>query len=161
MIDFLENKWNLHMEPDRFQHSPKVYIIGMICMLISMVLFGLGAYILPKIAFNLVYNIPDFIYTWSNLIQIAYGLNEKKAGWLILTVIFLLGVIASIVTYAVSNRIENQIYFIEPDKIDEHQVSGETGKEWRETGPLVLKILLILVLVFVISKLFQWAISIQ
>lgn len=149
------------MEPDRFQHSPKIYIIGMICMIISMVLFSLGAYILPRIAFDLVYKIPDFIFTWTNLIQIAYGLNEKKAAWLILIIIFLLGLIASIITYAVSNRIENQIYAIEPDRVDEQEASEKATKEWREIGPLVLKIIFILGVVFVVSKLFHWAISIQ
>ena len=149
------------MEPDRFQHSPKIYIIGMVCMLTSMVLFGLGAYILPNVAFDLVYQIPDFIYTWINLVQIAYGLNEKNAGWLILIIIFLLGSVSSIITYAVSNHIESKIYDIKPEKVDEQNVAMKTSKEWRESGPLVLKIIFILGFVFVFAKLFHWAISIK
>jgi len=144
------------MEPDRFQHSPKVYIIGLVCMIISMALFGFGAYIFPRIAFHFMYRIPDFIFEWINFVQIAYDLNEKNAGWLILIIIFSLGLIASIITYAVSNRIENEIYSIEPQKLDEQKPS----KEWKEAGPLILKIVLILVVVFLSAKLFHWVISI-
>ncbi len=144
------------MEPDRYQHSPKVYIIGMVCMIVSMGLFGLGAYILPNVIFGLIYSIPDFIFDWTNLVQIAYGLNEKKAGWLVLAIIFLLGFLASIVTYAVSNRLDNEIYDIQTDKTDDEDIS----EKWKDTGPLILKIIFILVLVFTIAKLFQWAISI-
>ena len=143
------------MEPDRFQHSPKVYTLGLVCMIISMAFFGLAAYIFPRIAFDFIYNIPDFIFYLIDLIQTAYNLNEKKAGWLILVIIFLLGLIASIIAYSVSNRIETEIYAIEPEKIDEQ----EKSEQLKETGPLVLKILLIVGLVFVVAKIFQWAIS--
>ena len=83
------------MEPDRFQHSPTVYTIGLISMISSMALFGLGAYALPNIAFGLTYRIPEFIFYWINLIHLAYGFTEKKAGLLVLMIIFALGFITS------------------------------------------------------------------
>ena len=153
---FCKYKWNLLMEPDRFQHSPKVYIVGLISMIISMALFGLGAYIFPNIAFGLVYRIPDFIFESVNLVQVAYDLNERKAGWLVLVIIFFLGLIASIITYAVSNRIENGIYAIQPEKVEQ-----KSSEKWTETGPLILKISFILGVIFISAKLFQWVITIQ
>ena len=145
------------MEPDRFQHNPKVYIIGLLCMIISMALFGLGAYALPNLAFGLNYSIPSIIYNWMSWIHIAYDLTEKQAGWLVLLVIFILGFVASIVTYAISNRIETEMYSIEPAREEVHQKS----KQWREVGPLVLKISFILAIIFISAKLFQWVLTIQ
>lgn len=146
------------MEPDRFQHSPKVYTIGLICMIISLALFGLGAYIFPNIVFGVSYQIPHYIFDWVSLIQNAYDLNEKQAGWLVLMVIFLLGLVASIITYAVSNRIENEIYEIEPEKVDEHQ---ELHHKPNESGPLILKIIFILGIIFLSAELFEWVIKIR
>ena len=145
------------MEPDRFQHSPTVYTIGLISMISSMALFGLGAYALPNIAFGLTYRIPEFIFYWINLIHLAYGFTEKKAGLLVLMIIFALGFIASVITYAVSNRIESEMYAIKVETVNDKN----TSKEWRESGPLILKIVLIMILIFISAKLFQWAISIQ
>lgn len=144
------------MEPDRFQYSPRIYIIGLICMIISMALFGLGAYIFPNIAFGLIYRIPNFIFEWINLIQVAYELTEKNAGWLVLVIIFFLGFVASIITYAVSNRIDNGIYAIEPEKVELKPSTTE-----KETGPLILKIAFILGIVFISTKIFQWVITIR
>lgn len=143
------------MEPDRFQHNQKMYIIGLTSLLISMMLFGLGAFILPRVVFGIAYNIPAFIFDWTNLIQVVYGLSEKAAGWIILLVVFLAGFFFSIVTYVVSHRIDSEIYHIEPEPVTEKK----PAKEIRETVLLVIKVLIIIAVIFLATKLFLWMIS--
>ncbi len=145
------------MEPDRYQLNQKYYVVGLVCLVISMLLFGIGAYILPYIAFGLSYNIPDFIYSWITIVQEAYGVSEKSAGWLIVLAFFGLGFVAAIVTYVTSKRIDNEIYATEePEKeVEENKPAPKAS----ETGPFVLKIALILGLVFIVAELFRWTIS--
>jgi len=145
------------MEPDRFQQNKKYYIVGLACLIMSMTLFGIGAYILPHVAFGMVYTIPDFIFEWTNLIQVAYGLSEKSSGWLVLLIFLVFGFLFSLVTYILSNRIDNEIYATEePDAVVEEKKPIKGGSE---TGPLVLKIVLILGFIYIVSKFFQWAIA--
>ena len=145
------------MEPDRYQQNQKHYIVGLASLLISMTLFGLSAYIFPRVAFGLVYRLPDFIFNWINLVHIAYNVSEKTAGWLVLCIFFLLGLLFALITYVLSNHIDNQIYAIEtPSEMDE---TIKPINEFKETGPLVLKILLIVIFIFVIAKVLLWAIS--
>lgn len=144
------------MEPDRYEQNHKFYIAGLVCLIISMFLFGLGAYILPRIAFGLNYNIPNLIFYWITLVHLAYDITEHMAGWLILLLLFLMGFLFSIITYLFSNHIETKIYAKEEVERVEIEKVPETSKE---TGPLVLKIIIIVGIVFVIAKIFQWAIS--
>ena len=145
------------MEPDRYQHNHKFYIIGLVCLIVSMALFGTAAYLLPRVAFGLVYTIPDFIFEWTNLVQIAYGLSDKSAGWVIFFLFFLLGFLFSMVTYFMSNRIDNEIFAEEPEVVVEKV--KKPHREEKETGPLVLRILLLVGFIFIVAKFFQWAIS--
>lgn len=145
------------MEPDRYEQNHTFYIIGLICLIVSMTLFGTGAYLLPRTVFGLNYNIPDFIFQWTALIQVAYGMSDKSAGWLVLFIFFLLGFLFSSVTYVVSNRIDSEIYAIKPEK----KSGKKLNMEIKETGPLVLKVLLIIIFVFIVAKVSHWAISIH
>lgn len=147
------------MEPDRYQQNQKFYIIGLICLLLSMVFFAVGAYIFPYVAFGLIYNLPAFIFDWTDSIQAAYAVSEKRAGWLILMSFFLLGAVFAVVTYILSNRMDKEIYAAEEVDADVEKVEEKKPvKEVQETGPKVLKILLIIVGLFIVAKFFQWAI---
>ena len=144
------------MEPDRYEQNHKFYIAGLACLVISMALFGFGAYIFPRVVFGLNYGIPDVIFNWITLVHIAYGMTEKQAGWLVLFVFFLFGFLFSFITYLLSSQIEKEIYAVEQPEQVEVKPPRKTNQE---TGPLVLKMLMIVGLIFVVAKLFQWAIS--
>lgn len=146
------------MEPDRYEQNHAAYIVGLVCLVISLALFGLGAYILPKIAFGWHYNIPGFIFDWISITQIAYSLSEKAAGWLVLCVFFAFAFIFAGVTYVTSNKIETQIYAAEEPEIEIK--NSRSKKEIKDTGPLVLKIIFLIGFIFIVAKMFQWAISI-
>lgn len=146
------------MEPDRYEQNHAAYIVGLVCLVISLALFGMGAYILPKIAFGWYYNIPGFIFDWISLTQIAYSLSEKAAGWFVLCVFFAFAFIFAGVTYVTSNKIETQIYAAEEPEIEIKK--SRSKNEIKDTGPLVLKIIFLIGFIFIVAKMFQWAISI-
>lgn len=144
------------MEPDRYQQNQRFYITGLVCLISSMVFFGVGAYIFPHVAFGLTYNLPGFVFEWVNLIQSAYDVSEKTAGWFIFLIFFVLGLLFSLVTYIASRHIDNEIYAIEePEVVDEKKQQ----KNMRETGPFILKILLLIGVIFLIAELIHWVIS--
>lgn len=147
------------MEPDRFQQSPKAYTFGLIFMIISLSLFGLGAYLIPKIVFGLTYQIPDPIFHTINLVHEAYDLDEKKAGWLVLTIIFILACISSFVTYALSNRVDHEIHLAYPAITEGEEPKIFIG--FKESGPLILKIILMIGVIFLCARLFEWVIAVK
>lgn len=140
------------MEPDRYQQNKVYYIIGMIFLVLSLFYFGVGLYVLPHVLFGIYYSIPPAVYERINYVQMTYDLTAKQASWLIVSLIFFVGFLCALVTYFTSNQIDNEIFGVKPEPVKEK-------KENKESDSLMLKIILIVVFVFIVTKLFQWAIS--
>ncbi len=143
------------MEPDRYQHSHKHYIIGIVCLVISLGLFATSIYILPYLWFGWHYNMPEFILNWLNSLQSDYQFKSASASWLIFLGFFLPALIFAIVADIMSNRIDNEIHGITPKKT----VRQPQAPRDKESSSLALRIILIVILVFLAAELFQWAIS--
>ena len=140
------------MEPDRYQQNKVYYIIGMIFLVLSLFYFGVGLYVLPHVLFGIYYSIPPAVYERINYVQMTYDLTAKQASWLIVSLIFFFFFLCALVTYFTSNQIDNEIFGVKPEPVKEK-------KENKESDSLMLKIILIVVFVFIVTKLFQWAIS--
>ena len=140
------------MEPDRYQQNKTYYILGLVCLILSLMLFGIGLYLLPYIAFGWIYSIPDPIFVRINFIQSTYGLSWSQSSWYFLLAVFFGSFCFALVTYVTSNRIENEIFGIVREKAD---VKPETKESYR----FVLTILLTVGLIFLVAMLFQWVIS--
>ena len=140
------------MEPDRYQQNKVYYVIGMIFLVLSLFYLGVGLYVLPYLIFGVYYSIPPTIFDRINYVQMTYDLTEKQASWLIVCIIFFVGFMCALVTYFTSNQIDNEIFGVSPKPV-------EVKKEKKESGSLMLKIILIVSFVFIVTKLFQWAIS--
>ena len=140
------------MEPDRYQQNKLYYIIGMIFLVLSLYFLCLGTYILPHILLGMNYSIPDAVYERINYVETVYNVSNKHASWIILSAVYFMGIMCAFVTYFTSNEIDNKIYGIKSEPV-------EVKEETKESGTLVLKIVFIIGLVFIVAKLFQWAIS--
>lgn len=144
------------MEPDRFQHNNKYYIVGIICLVGGLSLFAFSAYILPFLLFNWHYTMPDFISIWLNDIQTIYQLSAMAAAWLILLGFFLPGIILVVIADILSNRIDNQIHGLQHAKV---RPKTTTNLDQAESRSLTFRIVLIIIIVFILARLFQWTIS--
>lgn len=106
-IDYI--LWKDAMEQDRFAANNKLYIIGLIALLLTLFLFFFSIYILPYLIWSLNYDVPDFVSS-----MVAYfeddlrytPLNSKILTWLIF---FVPGFITGYISYYISNNIDNKI----------------------------------------------------
>lgn len=145
------------MEPDRFLQNQKSYIIGIVCLVVSLGMFAFSLYVFPFLIFGWHYGIPSFLSIWMISLQDYYHLSETAASWLIFLGLFLAGVFLAIIADVLSNQIDNQIYGISPDKSVKKVKKPNPSNT--ETKGLVFKLLIIMLLVFFVAEFFQWAIS--
>jgi hypothetical protein len=148
------------MEPDRFEKNRNSFIIGIICLALGLVFFLLCFYTLPNLLFNWRYQIPTFIALLSGFLQVNYQLQPKSAGWLVFLAIFGISIILFIIAEIMSKKIDSKLYkdynnYQTQNKINKNKVGAE-----QDSRSLVFKIIFIIILVFIASQLFHWAITI-
>ncbi|KTD54406.1 transmembrane protein [Legionella sainthelensi] len=149
------------MEQDRFSHNQKLYIVGMVCLLLSLGLFVFSLYIIPFFIWDLNYNVPYFILALMNLFQEEYNYSVEESKVIVWLIFFIPSIVTGLISYVVSNYIDNQIYKAE-QKNEENQ--GNIYKQEkrimrRESVAFSLKILSLMILFIFLIFLFQYLIQ--
>ncbi|KTD00312.1 hypothetical protein OQJ19_16245 [Fluoribacter gormanii] len=150
------------MEQDRFSSNSKLYILGMICLVLCLGLFFFSLYILPFLAWGLNYNVPEVILTLLSSLQDDYNYTVGASKLIVWLIFFVPGLITGLISYFVSNYIDNNIYKSELN-IKEEQESPSTkqiGKEIKESAGFGLKILGLMILIVIAIFLLQYLIQI-
>jgi len=145
------------MEYDRFATNSKLYILGIVCLIISLSLLFISLYILPFLIWNLRYQVPALILNLQEFFHINYNYTIGQSNLLLWLVFFIPSVITGFISYLVSNRIDNQIYKIDT-KTEEEEKSQhiEIQKEIKDSASLGFKILLLMIAIVVIIFLLQY-----
>ncbi len=144
------------MEPDRYQQNKKLFVLGIVCLLLSLTLFAFGFYILPFLFWKWNYNVPDFVIEWLEWLEEGYGFTHRSASWLLLSLFLLPATICVLISDWVSNHIDNQIY---SQQIKIHTKSIELRKDTQETLKFSVKVLLLLILVLLVVSFVNWLIT--
>lgn len=148
------------MEQDRYQHNPHLFIIAMIFFILSFSIITFTAYLVPYLLLKWRYDVPEFILYLQEWLELGQNVSERMASFIIFLGLMILSAIITVIAYALSNRLENQIH---PDESSlqsaEHSPQGLTT-ETKETISVISKIIIILVLAFIVLLLFQWFIYI-
>lgn len=149
------------MEQDRFAVNNKLYIIGLISLLIALFLFFFSVYILPYLIWSLNYDIPDFI---SSLIayfkdDLRYTtFNSKIVTWLIF---FIPGLITGYISYYISNAIDNKILgtknSFESKRTEQEIRQSEiiNNTQSRESYMLAARIIILMIVIVVVILLLE------
>jgi len=148
------------MEPDRFAANHRMFIIGLVCLLSAWTLIIFSLYLLPHLIFGWHYHIPDFISAWRELFKAEFILGDRKAGWIIVWLFLLPGIICAIIAYRASNDIENQIYAPQnklPPEESEHEGYGNSASKNKDF--FAFKVLGLVLLVFIVLLSIHWIIS--
>lgn len=150
------------MEADRFGQNKHYFIIGIFCLVFGVILFVVSFYSFPNLVLNWKYNIPPTYALVSQYLQYAYHLKHSAAGWLVFLISFALSIILFIIADILSNKIDNKIYkeHYGMDEVEKPVKKRVKVGEDRESRGLVFKIIMIIILVFIVSEFFQWAITI-
>jgi hypothetical protein len=148
------------MEPDRYQQNKLCYIIGMCCLIVSLILFGISLFLFPYMVFGLS-NISHPVFnSIVDFFQTTYSLSLRAASWIVFLGGFVSGVVLAFGAFVASNRIDNELYRFEAQDTVEPVPVKKNEAESKDTLRFTLTILFIILLVFLAAKLFQAAISI-
>ncbi|MBI2786043.1 MAG: hypothetical protein HYX60_06965 [Legionella longbeachae] len=145
------------MEQDRFEVNHKLYILGMICLVLCLGLFFFSFYILPYLIWELDYNVPLVILNLLAVLQEDYNYSVGASKVIVWLIFFLPSLITGIISYFVSNYIDNKLY-VEPP-VNENKESlppKEIGKEVKESVALGFKILGLMIVIIIILFLLQF-----
>lgn len=136
------------MEQDRYSANHKLYVVGIISLVLALGLFFFSMFILPFMIWNLNYDVPDFLSRMIIYFQkMDYSLpTSKTLSWL---VFFVPCLIAGYISYYISNYIDDQILGIktEDEVEEEKQSSAMTRREIRESLGLAAKIFIMMILI--------------
>lgn len=150
------------MEPDRYQQNKAVYLIGLGCLITSLLLFGACIYTFPYVAFGWSSNIPHPIFdVFVEFFQNTYGMDARKATWLFWWIMVFFAIILAFITNTTSHQLDNQVLAkeLEEDEVATEQKTRKKVEEHSETVRFSLTIFLIIVFIFLVAKMFQWVIS--
>lgn len=147
------------MEYDRYQVNRKLFILGIICLILSIVLLLFSAYILPFLVWQLAYDVPEFIVHWLYWFQDELRWPYNIGAWIIFLVFFVPGLIAGIISYYSSNKIDDEIYHMKPEKQETLPYKPRT-RQWKSFS-FGFKLLFLVVMVFILAEIVHWLIYIE
>lgn len=146
------------MEYDRYKGNNKLYILGISSLILCLGLFFFSMYLVPFLAWGQYYNVPYFVLTLISTFEDVYYFSHGISRLLVWSLFFIPSVIAGIISYYISNFIDNRLLGIEPE-IDEEEIkqhSLEVKQEFQESASLGLKILFLMFLIVVAILIIQF-----
>jgi len=143
------------MEQDRYKGHHKLYILGIVCLVLCLSLFFFSMYVLPFLLWGINYDVPGFVIDISTFFETVYRFSSTASSLLTWLFFFVPSLITGFISYYVSNHIDNQLlgmsYGIEEAE-DSWQLIQQKREERRDSIRLGLKILFLMI-VFVVAIL--------
>lgn len=144
------------MEQDRYEQNHKVFIIGLICLILCLSLAAFGFYILPYLIWNWGYEVPELVWQLREWYKGNYNFSDIGASWLVFFTFIIPATICGFISQWASNYIEKKMYGLDEANPERH---AEIRKDIQETIRFGLKIFLLIILVLVVITLVEWLIA--
>jgi hypothetical protein len=137
------------MEPDRYEINHKLYIFGVICLIMALTLFFFSLYIAPFLIWQLNYNVPYIITSLINTFEESYEFSPGGSKTLVWLLFFIPSLVTGFISYYISNFIDSKIYSMETKKNEEDDstTSPEVKKELMESLNVGFKIIFYIVVI--------------
>ncbi len=136
------------MEYDRYNENNKLYIVGIICLVLCLGFLFFSLYILPFLIWGLHYDVPEFISRMLSYFEDNYYFSHYFSAICVWFIFFIPSVITGIISYFISNNIDDHLLGIvkqSDEEVEQHSV--EVRQELKESAGLGIKILFLMVLV--------------
>ncbi|KTC69344.1 transmembrane protein [Legionella birminghamensis] len=140
------------MEPSRFGYNNKLFVIGMVCLALGMVLICFSLYLFPYLIFSWVYDVPEFAITFRQWLVEKFAISEAAAGWNIFMMFLIPGLIAGYISYITSNSIDNKIHGLE----EPSEEKKEQTKNRLETVTFSSKLLVLIIGAIMLVLFVDW-----
>ncbi len=144
------------MEYDRLGGNTKLFIFGVICLVISLGLLFFSLYILPYFIWELGYNMPDFVLNMLAMYQDDYHYTSAGSKTIVWLIFFIPCVITGFISYFISNYLDKQTYGSEIMPEPQQRPAGEIPQQIKESASLGGKILALMILIVVVLLLLQY-----
>lgn len=152
------------MEADRYQQNHKLFIIGLLSLVSSLLLLFFSLFLLPHLLLGWNYDVPEFIAYWREWITEQFAISEVWASRIIFMFFIFISIILGLIAHIASSRIEKQIY---PDETPETSVKPEYRVEEeippkifnKESMPVYLHVLGVVFLAAAAAFLVHWFVS--
>lgn len=86
----------------------KMFITGVICLVLSLGFLLFSLYILPFLLWNLNYDVPDIVTDITSSLQDDYDYSVAGSKMLVWLIFFIPGMITGFISYYISNRIDRE-----------------------------------------------------
>lgn len=145
------------------EQNDRYFFLSLASLAVSLFLFPLALYLLPQAFLGWAYHTPDFILSMNDYLQASLGITHEAALTSIFYGVFFLALIfAGVAYFAATHTRQDLKKTIAHESVDERQVRLRQAKQNRqEMVFLLVKIVLILIVVFFIAEMVQWAVSIS
>lgn len=150
------------MEKDRYGYNHKLYIAGIISLIIALALLFFSLYMLPFLVLGFKYDVPDFV---GELIR--YFIEEhhysplasKALTWIIF---FIPSIIAWYVSSYISNYIDIHVLGLdkEVNTEEQRQLNEQSREDLKESFSLALKIIMLMLVIIIAIFLLQAFLSV-
>ena len=88
------------------QHNNTIFIIGIICLVLSLGLILFALYILPYLVFDLGYNVPELLIGYIHILQDKYGYSSASSKFIVWLTFLIPGLITGYVSYYISHYLD-------------------------------------------------------
>lgn len=132
----------------------RLYFFGMLFLLLSITLFGFSFYIFFHLVLGWHYEIPEFIPTWQRWFYAKLPFTDSKINLIIFGIFFVSAAIAGFIANKISHKVEDlEEPFTKPEPILPEKQNSSEGFDF------FLKILLLILVVFASTMVFEWLIE--
>lgn len=149
------------MEPDRYAANHKIYILGMICLILSLSFLFFSLYIVPFLIWELDYDVPLLVVNLISVLKENYNYSLGASKLIVWLLFFIPGLIAGFISYRTSNYIDNTIYHLNStaDENQDQKRVSEHRQELKDSSSLALKIIGLMILI--VAAIFMLELLIQ
>ena len=143
------------------KRDEQLFFIGLVALVLSLFLFPFVAYLFPAVWLGWEYKLPDFVLNSALWIESTFHTTYAMGLEWFFRLTFLAAVFFGVIAYFMAHHISQK----KPDDVEEAEsrtvikISQKTKSNSKETVLLFLKMAVILMLVFIVSDVIQWAIS--
>jgi len=146
------------MEHDRYGSNKALFVFGMCCLLLSVILIVFGFYISPYVMFGLQYDVPEFVIFWQTKLSNTSQYPQFATGLFMVAFFIIPGLLLGLIAHKISNHIDQSL-LIEKKKEEDNSAmlaSNNTVKVLSLTTKIIILAALLLIALFTV----EWLISV-
>ncbi|WP_367607194.1 hypothetical protein [Legionella sp. W05-934-2] len=155
------------LEQDRYQKSPKLYVIGLTMLVLFWVFILYSLYIIPFLIWDLRYDIPELVLSWLFYLQFDLGMSVRLSKVLTFLTYALPALVFMLISSIISNYIDNKIVREEENKVRTSIPVDEAPQPTSAAlGPIkqdisfATKLVLLMLVALVVLFTVEWLISV-